>query len=110
MQHKNRESMDKDRIEGAAEQGEQTRDCEALVNKTKWRRSGDCARSYLGSTKRQARVMKREHRVSAADAMLTRKNQQQAWKRVKANKGVGRSGCSGQFMVTRASETVKKSV
>ena len=31
--------------------------------------------------------MKREHRVSAADAMLTRKNQQQAWKRVKANKG-----------------------
>jgi hypothetical protein len=39
----NRESMNKNRIEGAAEQGERARNREALVIKAKWRRSGDCA-------------------------------------------------------------------
>ena len=37
------EPMDKNRIEGAAEQGERARDREALVIKAKWRRSGGCA-------------------------------------------------------------------
>ena len=48
----NRESMDKNRIEGAAKQGEQTPVCKALVTKARWRRCGDCCgegvRSYLG--------------------------------------------------------------
>jgi hypothetical protein len=35
--------MDKNRIEGAAEQGEWARDHEALVIKAKWRKSGGCA-------------------------------------------------------------------
>jgi hypothetical protein len=35
--------MNKNRIEGAAEQGEQARSCEALVTKAKWRKSGGCA-------------------------------------------------------------------
>jgi hypothetical protein len=37
------EPMDKNRIEGAAEQGERARDREALVIKAKWRKSGGCA-------------------------------------------------------------------
>jgi hypothetical protein len=35
--------MNKNRIEGAAEQGERALDREALVIKAKWRRSGGCA-------------------------------------------------------------------
>jgi hypothetical protein len=35
--------MDKNRIEGAAEQGERAKDREALVIKAKRRRSGGCA-------------------------------------------------------------------
>lgn len=37
------EPMDKNRIEGAAEQGERARNCEALVIKAKRRKSGGCA-------------------------------------------------------------------
>jgi len=37
------EPMDKNRIEGAAEQGERARSREALVIKAKWRKSGGCA-------------------------------------------------------------------
>lgn len=37
------EPMDKNRIEGAAEQGERARFREALVIKAKWRKSGGCA-------------------------------------------------------------------
>jgi hypothetical protein len=37
------EPMYKNRIEGAAEQGERARNCEALVVKAKWRKSGGCA-------------------------------------------------------------------
>ncbi|NLF54207.1 MAG: hypothetical protein GX576_07400 [Thauera phenolivorans] len=37
------EPMNKNRIEGAAEQGERARNREALVIKAKWRRSGGCA-------------------------------------------------------------------
>ena len=37
------EPMNKNRIEGAAEQGERARDREALVIKAKWRRFGGCA-------------------------------------------------------------------
>ena len=37
------EPMDKNRIEGAAEQGEWARNREALVIKAKWRKSGGCA-------------------------------------------------------------------
>jgi hypothetical protein len=35
--------MNKNRIEGVAEQGERANDREALVIKAKWRRSGGCA-------------------------------------------------------------------
>jgi hypothetical protein len=35
--------MDKNRIEGAAEQGERAKYREALVIKARWRRSGGCA-------------------------------------------------------------------
>lgn len=37
------EPMNKNRIEGAAEQGERANDREALVIKARWRRSGGCA-------------------------------------------------------------------
>ena len=37
------EPMDKNRIEGAAEQGERASFREALVIKAKWRKSGGCA-------------------------------------------------------------------
>jgi len=36
----NREPMDKNRIEGAAEQGERARSREALVVKARWRKFG----------------------------------------------------------------------
>jgi hypothetical protein len=39
----NCEPMNKNRIEGAAEQGERAMDREALVIKAKWRKSGGCA-------------------------------------------------------------------
>lgn len=35
--------MDKNRIQGAAEQGERARSREALVAKVKWRKYGGCA-------------------------------------------------------------------
>ena len=37
------EPMNKNRIEGVAEQGERARDREALVIKARWRKSGGCA-------------------------------------------------------------------
>ena len=37
------EPMDKNRIQGAAEQGERAHNREALVIKAKWRRFGGCA-------------------------------------------------------------------
>ena len=37
------EPMNKNRIEGATEQGERAYNREALVDKAKWRRSGGCA-------------------------------------------------------------------
>jgi hypothetical protein len=40
---RNCEPMDKNRIEGAAEQGERAWFREALVIKSKWRKSGGCA-------------------------------------------------------------------
>ena len=40
---RNCEPMDKNWIEGVAEQGERARFREALVNKAKWRKSGGCA-------------------------------------------------------------------
>lgn len=49
------EPMDKNRIEGVAEQGEWARNHEALVIKAKWRRSGGCAAKecdpYLGRSR-----------------------------------------------------------
>ena len=36
------EPMNKNRIEGAAKQGERAMNCEALVIKVRWRRSGGC--------------------------------------------------------------------
>jgi hypothetical protein len=39
----NREPMNKNRIEGAPEQGERANNREALVTKAKWRRYGGCA-------------------------------------------------------------------
>ena len=40
---RNCEPMNKNRIEGVAEQGERAKDREALVIKARWRRSGGCA-------------------------------------------------------------------
>ena len=40
---RNCEPMDKNWIEGVAEQGERARNGEALVIKAKWRKSGGCA-------------------------------------------------------------------
>jgi hypothetical protein len=40
---RNCEPMNKNRIEGAAEQGERASNREALVIKARWRRSGGCA-------------------------------------------------------------------
>ena len=37
------EPMDKNRIEGVAEQGERATNREALVIKARWRKSGGCA-------------------------------------------------------------------
>ena len=37
------EPMEKNRIEGVAEQGERAQFCEALVIKARWRKSGGCA-------------------------------------------------------------------
>ena len=49
------EPMNKNRIEGAAEQGEQAKDCEALVIKARWCKSGGCAAKecvpYLGRSR-----------------------------------------------------------
>jgi hypothetical protein len=39
----NREPMNKNRIEGAVEQGERAKNREALVIEARWRRSGGCA-------------------------------------------------------------------
>ena len=39
----NREPMNKNRIEGVAEQGERARNRKALVTKARWRRCGGCA-------------------------------------------------------------------
>jgi hypothetical protein len=51
----NREPMDKNRIEGAAGQGEWARNREALVIKAKWRKCGGCAMKecdpYLGRSR-----------------------------------------------------------
>ena len=40
---RNCEPMNKNRIEGVAEQGERAQNREALVIKARWRRSGGCA-------------------------------------------------------------------
>ncbi len=40
---RNREPMNKNRIEGVTDQGERARNREALVIKGGWRRSGGCA-------------------------------------------------------------------
>jgi len=40
---RNCEPMNKNRIEGAAEQGERAMNREAFVIKARWRRSGGCA-------------------------------------------------------------------
>ena len=40
---RNCEPMNKNRIEGAAEQGERAKNRKALVIKARWRRSGGCA-------------------------------------------------------------------
>ncbi len=51
----NREPMNKNRIEGAAEQGEWAIDHKALVTKVRWRRCGGCAMKvcdpYLGRSR-----------------------------------------------------------
>jgi len=47
----NREPMNKNRIEGAAEQGERARSREALVAKAKWRKFGGCAVKECGLTR-----------------------------------------------------------
>jgi hypothetical protein len=48
---RNCEPMNKNRIEGAAEQGERATNREALVIKARWRRSGGCAAKECGLTR-----------------------------------------------------------
>ncbi len=45
------EPMNKNRIEGAAEQGERAKNREALVIKVRWRRSGGCAAKECALTR-----------------------------------------------------------
>ena len=45
------EPMDKNRIEGAAKQGERAMNREALVIKARWRRSGGCAAKECALTR-----------------------------------------------------------
>ena len=51
----NREPMNKNRIEGAAKQGEWAKNRKALVTKVRWRRCGGCATKvcdpYLGRSR-----------------------------------------------------------
>jgi hypothetical protein len=47
----NREPMEKNRIEGTAEQGERARSREALVAKAKWCKFGGCAVKQCGLTR-----------------------------------------------------------
>ena len=51
------EPMNKNRIEGAAEQGERANNREAFVVKTRWRRSGGCAGKECGSYLGRSRLM-----------------------------------------------------
>ena len=44
----NHEPMDKNRIEGVADQGEQAKDCEALVVKERRRKCGGCVMKECG--------------------------------------------------------------
>jgi hypothetical protein len=44
----NHEPMDKNRIEGAANQGERARNREALVVKERWRKCGGCVMKECG--------------------------------------------------------------
>ena len=69
---RNCEPMNKNRIEGAAEQGERAKDRKALVIKVKWRRSGGCAAkecdSYLGRSRlmpERATVLNRREKSAA---------------------------------------------
>ena len=69
---RNCEPMNKNRIEGAAEQGERAKDRKALVIKAKWRRSGGCAAKecdpYLG----RSRLMPERATVLNPDFPLAR--------------------------------------
>ena len=64
----NREPMNKNRIEGAAKQGEWANNHEALVTKARWRRCGGCAMKvcdpYLGRSRlvseRKTALLERE--------------------------------------------------
>ena len=53
----NREPMDKNRIEGVAEQGEWARDRKALVTKARWRKFGGCAEKECGSYLGRSRLV-----------------------------------------------------
>ena len=69
---RNCEPMNKNWIEGAAEQGERAKSREALVIKAKWRRSGGCAAKecdpYLGRSRlmpERATVLSRSEKAAA---------------------------------------------
>jgi len=69
---RNCEPMNKNRIEGAAEQGERAKDRKALVIKAKRRRSGGCAAKecgpYLGRSRlvpERATVLSRSEKSAA---------------------------------------------
>jgi len=55
--------MDKNRIQGAAEQGERAHNREALVIKAKWRRSGGCAVAVVDAPRSQ-RLLRRARRAA----------------------------------------------
>jgi hypothetical protein len=69
----NREPIDKNCIEGAAEQGEWARNHEALVIKARWRKCGGCAMKecdpYLGRSRlvpERATVLSRSEKAAKA--------------------------------------------
>ena len=75
------ELMDKNRIEGAAKQGERAMNCKALVIKAKRRKSGGCAAKecvpYLGRS-RLVPVLRKQRRSQRATVQTGARSQQRS--------------------------------
>ena len=85
----NCEPMNKNRMEGDPEQGEQAIICKAPWTKAKWRKSGGCAMKQcepLPGEISPRGVHPQDPGTALLQAALTRENLQSALKRVRANK------------------------